>query len=58
MLVIFICTPMLLYWLVRTWLVLYGPEDKIQTTLEGDFWISRHFAEVLRALFQAPGNFA
>ena len=56
-LIIFVCTGLLVYWFARTVLLLCGPDEAIDETLEYDLWWGRRVLLGLRAMFVPPTQF-
>jgi hypothetical protein len=50
-LIIFICSGLLVYWVARTVLLLFGHHEAIEETLECDVWWSRRLLLGLRSAF-------
>jgi hypothetical protein len=56
-LIIFVCTGLLVYWVARTVLLLFGHHEAIEKTLEYDVWRSRRLFLGLRSAFLPPQQF-
>jgi len=54
----FICSGLLVYWVARTWLLLFGAEEEIVETLESDLTWGRRLLLGLRTLFVPPAQLA
>jgi hypothetical protein len=57
-LVMFFCNGLLVYWATRTALLLHGPEERIERTLEKDLWSGRQALIGIRRLLMPPANLA
>jgi hypothetical protein len=56
-LVIFVCSGLLVYWMTRVFLLLRASDQTIDRTLEDDSWRWRRIMAELRTLFLPPQNF-
>ena len=56
--IIFVCSGLLVYWVARTVLLLHGPEEAIDETLECDLWWGRRLLLGLRTMFVPPTQMA
>jgi hypothetical protein len=52
--ILFVCTGLLVYWAARTALLLYGPPERSERTLESDLWNCRQILAGLRTLLLPP----
>ena len=56
--IIFACTGLLVYWVFRVTMLLYGSDDEINETLESDLWRGRRLLLGLRSMFVPPNQLA
>jgi hypothetical protein len=57
LIIIFVCSGLLVYWVARTLLLLRGSEEQIDDALECDLWWSRRLSLGLRSGFVPPQQF-
>jgi hypothetical protein len=57
-LIIFVCSGLLVYWVARTFLLLYGSEESVADTLECDLWWGRRLLLGLRTMLVPPTQMA
>ena len=58
LIILFVSTGLLIYWVARSWLLLTAGEEEIDETLETDLWWGRRLLLSLRALLVPPNQLA
>jgi hypothetical protein len=58
LLILFVSTGLLVYWVARTVLLLHGPKKAIDETLDCDLWWGRRLLLGLRNMFLPPTQMA
>jgi hypothetical protein len=56
-LIMFVCTGLLVYWVARTVLLLFGRQEEIEEILEFDLWYGRRLLVGLRSACLPPQQF-
>jgi len=56
--IIFFCAGLLVYWLSRMMMLLYGSPGQTNEILDCDLWWGRRFLMALRAMFVPPALLA
>ena len=57
LLIIFVSTGLLVYWVARTVLLFHGPDEAIDETLTSDLWWGHRVLWGLRTMFVPPQQF-
>jgi hypothetical protein len=57
LLILFVSTGLLVYWVARTVLLFHGSDEAIDETLACDLWWGRRFMLGLRTMFVPPQQF-
>jgi hypothetical protein len=55
--IIFVCSGLLVYWVARTVLLLHGSDEAIDEMLECDLWWGRRLLLGLRSIVEPPQQF-
>lgn len=48
--IIFLSSGLLVYWLMRSWLLAVGPEEAVVVVLEADYWWGRRVWIAVRTM--------
>jgi hypothetical protein len=57
LLVIFVCSGLLVYWIARMFLMIRCSQEEIEETLACDLWWGRRLLLCLRSGFEPPHQF-